>query len=82
MPADRIPPRRALDAGGQGVTHLYYIRVLHLGLFRQDHACDLRNDAPLATVASRSVPLACGPNVDHAARWRTFMLPAIAALRR
>jgi hypothetical protein len=36
---------------------------------------------PLETVVNRSDPMGCGPNVDQAARWRMFMLPAIAALR-
>jgi hypothetical protein len=40
-------------------------RVLHPGLFPQDRIGDLRNDAPLETVANRSVPMACGPNVDQ-----------------
>jgi hypothetical protein len=57
------------------------IRVLLPVLFPQDRTCDLRNDVPLETVASRSVPIACGPNVDQAARRRTFVLSAIAALR-
>jgi hypothetical protein len=46
------------------------------------------NDGPLETVANRSVPMACGPNVDQAAvpvrsglsSWRTYS-PRIAQLR-
>ena len=57
------------------------IRVLPRGLFPQECTCDLRDDVPLETVASRSVPMACGPNVDQAACRRTFLVPAVAALR-
>ena len=60
---------------------LILIRVLRPSLFPQDRIGDLRNDAPLETVANRSVPMARGPNVDHTACRRTFMLSAIAALR-
>jgi hypothetical protein len=56
------------------------IRVLLPVLFPQDRIGDLRNDVPLETVASRSVPMACGPNVDQAGRRRTFLVPAVAAL--
>jgi hypothetical protein len=44
---------------------LIRIRVLRPSLFPQDRIGDLRNDAPLETVANRSVPMACGPNVDQ-----------------
>jgi hypothetical protein len=46
-------------------SDLILIRVLHPGLFLQDYTCDLVNDAPLETVGDRSVPMACGPNVDQ-----------------
>jgi hypothetical protein len=45
---------------------LILIRVLPGGLFPLDRTCDLGNDVPLETVANRSVPVACGPNVDQA----------------
>jgi hypothetical protein len=39
-----------------------------------DRTCDLHRNAPLETTANRLVPMACGPNVDHARcahpRWR------------
>jgi hypothetical protein len=35
------------------------------GLFPQDLVCDLRIDVPLVTAGNRSVPMACGPNVDQ-----------------
>jgi hypothetical protein len=44
---------------------LILIRVLPGGLFPQDRTRDLRDDVPLETVANRSVPMACGPNVDQ-----------------
>jgi hypothetical protein len=52
--------------GWTWTSALILIRVLHGGLFPQDRSCDLRNDASLETVANRSVPMACGPNVDQA----------------
>jgi hypothetical protein len=64
-----------------GAEEHILIRVLPRGLFPQECTCDLRDDVPLETVADRSVPMACGPNVDQAARRRTFVLSAIAALR-
>src|SRR5215216_3729901 len=39
MPADPTPPRQALDAGGQGVTHPYQGSAP--GLFPQDRTRDL-----------------------------------------
>jgi hypothetical protein len=65
---------------GHEPGNLILIRVLRPSLFPQDRIGDLRNDAPLETVSNRSVPMACGPNVDHTACRRTFMLSAIAAL--
>ena len=58
---------------------LILIRVLPAGPFPQDHIGDLRNDEPLETVANRSDPMACGPNVDQAALRRAFMRPASSA---
>jgi hypothetical protein len=34
-------------------------------LFPQDRIGDLRNDVPLETVATRSAPMGCGPNVNQ-----------------
>ena len=45
---------------------LILIRVLHPGLFPQDRTATWANDAPLETVVNRSVPKACGPNMDQA----------------
>jgi hypothetical protein len=41
------------------------ISALHRPSYPQDPARDLDHDAPLETVANRSVPMACGPNVDQ-----------------
>jgi hypothetical protein len=53
------------------------IRVLCTGLFPEDRAGNLRERPtvgdrwrPLETVANRSAPMACGPNVDQAHRAR------------
>jgi hypothetical protein len=60
-PAGRAERRQHLD--------LILIRVLPPGQFPQDRADNLRaNDLPLETVANRSAPMGCGPNVDQA--WR------------
>ena len=45
---------------------LILIRDLRPGLFPQDRISDLRDDAPQETATNRSVPMACGPNVDQA----------------
>jgi len=44
---------------------LILIRVLRQPSFPQDPTRDLRQDAPLETAGNRSVPMACGPNVDQ-----------------
>ena len=42
------------------------MKVLRPSPFPQDRTRDLRDDVPLETVANRSVPMGCGPNVDQA----------------
>ena len=67
MPADRTPPRRALDAGGQLVTHPYQGSApgpVSAG-WRLPPARTTYRWKPLETVANRSAPMACGPNVDQ-----------------
>jgi hypothetical protein len=51
-----------MDGGEERIL----IRVLPGGLFPQDRTRDLRDDVPLETVANRSAPMGCGPNVDQA----------------
>jgi hypothetical protein len=75
----RLPPiLRAADSGEApcldehpwltpAPQDLFLIRVLPGGLFPLDRICDLGNDVPLETVANRSGPMACGPNVDQPA---------------
>jgi hypothetical protein len=48
-----------------GAEEHILIRVLHLGLFPRMAPATWANDVPLETVANRSVPMACGPNVDQ-----------------
>jgi hypothetical protein len=81
----------AAKAAGTSATHLgcgrrpyldlILIRVLPRACYRRIAPATCANDLPLETVANRLDPMGCGPNVDQAARWRTFKLPAIAALR-
>jgi hypothetical protein len=62
-----IPPhRRALDAGGQLVTHP--IGVLHPVLLPRITPTTCANDVPLVTAAYRSVPMGCGPSGPSLAR--------------
>jgi hypothetical protein len=37
--------------------------------FRRIAPATCANDLPLETVANRSAPMACGPNVDQVVRW-------------
>jgi hypothetical protein len=55
------------------------IRVLHGGLFPQDHTGDLRERR---TVGDRSAPMACGPNVDRHAPLVGQRRPASRTLPR
>jgi hypothetical protein len=66
MPADPTHPEESSTSADS--SQLILIRVLHLGLFPQDGIGDLREDVPLETVANRSLPMACGPDVHQAAR--------------
>jgi hypothetical protein len=45
--------------------HAGLIRVLPPGLFPRIAPATCANDVPVETVRDRSVPVACGPNVDH-----------------
>jgi hypothetical protein len=63
----REPDSPALCRGpGARTGDLILIRILPGDLFPQDRTRDLRDDVALETVANRSAPMACGPNVDQA----------------
>jgi hypothetical protein len=66
MPAPARPTAVCLPPTGSEDDERLLIRVLPGGLFPLDRTCDLGNDVPLETVANRSTPMACGPNVDQA----------------
>ena len=55
---------------------LILIRVLPRACFRRIAPTTYANDLPLETIANRSEPMACGPNVDQ-----TRPLAGAAALR-
>jgi hypothetical protein len=55
MPADPTRPEESSTSADS--SQLILIRALHPSLFPQDRIGDLRNDAPLETVANRSIPM-------------------------
>ena len=59
-PAARRPSR-----GAGFDLDFILIRVLHGACFCRIVPATCVDNVPLETVADRSVPLACGPNVDH-----------------
>jgi hypothetical protein len=78
MPADPTRPEEITDVCGHLATPPYQGSApgpLSAGSRRQPARTTYRG-RPLETVANRSAPMGCGPNVDQAKRRGRYPLPS------